>query len=598
MKYTAFKIQGYRAIEKAVVIDLSKAALVPLVGINECGKTTILQGIYCFDSINDSEYGGKHMKDTKNLYRTSESSPPLVTATIATSFAELARTYSDFVSENSNSEEEEDEAQQDTQAITEQRNPTLPKSIDAIREKFNGSISICRDLSAKKYEFVGIAWPTEFKKSVISDFAKYVVGQLPYILYNDDFMDRPPAKVKIPGSKPSRLTGWVAIYERLFNVTPGEYSLFSVVTEKDARRRDAILSDVEAHLNSTLAKAWKSFLLSKHGAVTVRLRLTLGSIDHELEVSVVEKIDGRDRFFDVIDRSKGFLWFFNFVMKLEFNPKVLDNSKGTVYLLDEPGSYLHNSAQQKLCKKLVDLSASHGSVIYCTHSHMLLDPLLIPLNQIHIVEKRSNKQILATPLPQTKTTAEATMALQPVHEALQISAFDYSAKGSSIVVVEGIYDKYAIECAIDLPAGTTILPGTSADSIVKNIQYLNGFEMRYVALWDNDAEGRSTHKKATQLFGIDEATKFDLLPLDGAGDRRMEEMFDPEDFIMLDTALGLRANASYERVIAGFYFANNALRKKLRSNLSSATKRRFTILEAVLQKRFAAGDSLKAKRQD
>ena len=43
-------------------------------------------------------------------------------------------------------------------------------------------------------------------------------------------------------------------------------------------------------------------------------------------------------------------------MKLEFNPKINGESKNTVYLLDEPGSYLHYTAQEKLCQKLVDVS--------------------------------------------------------------------------------------------------------------------------------------------------------------------------------------------------------------------------------------------------
>ncbi|MBL7951455.1 MAG: AAA family ATPase [Flavobacteriales bacterium] len=594
MKYTAFKIQGYRAIEKPVVVDLSKAALVPLVGINECGKTTILQGIYCFDSINDSEYGGKHMKDTKNLYRTSESTPPMITATIATSFAALADEYADFVEEESLEAETLD--QEESGVPAETAKAQFPANLNAIKSQFDGRIHIVRDLDSKKYDFVGIRWPSEFKKSIVGAFARYLVGRLPYILYNDDFMDRPPAKLKVPKARPSRLTGWLAIYERLFELTPEKYSLFTVGAETDQRRRDAILSDVEAHLNSTLTKAWKSFLLNKHGAVTIRLRFNPGETEHELEVSVVERIDGRERFFDVIDRSKGFLWFFNFVMKLEFNPKVLDNTKGTVYLLDEPGSYLHNSAQQKLCKKLVDLSDHHGSVIYCTHSHMLLDPQHIPLNHIHVVEKRSNKQILATPLPQAKTTKEATMALQPVLEALQISAFDYAAKGSSLVAVEGIYDKYAIECCVDLPENTTLLPGTSADSIIKNIQYLNGFEMRYVALWDNDSEGRKMYKKATDLFGQDEAKKFAVLPLEGLQKRRMEEMFEPEDLIMLDSELNLHANASYERVISGLYFASPTRRRILRAKLSTSTVRRFNILKDILAKHFQAGDDLRKAR--
>lgn len=56
MKYLSFTITNYRGISEPLTIDLQKSSLVPLIGINECGKTTILQAIYCFDYINDSFY--------------------------------------------------------------------------------------------------------------------------------------------------------------------------------------------------------------------------------------------------------------------------------------------------------------------------------------------------------------------------------------------------------------------------------------------------------------------------------------------------------------------------------------------------------------
>lgn len=82
MKYLAFEIQNYRAIEDSVTIDLTKNNLIPIVGINECGKTTILQAIYCFDFTNDSEYEGKHLKNTKNLYKTEDTKETIISAHI------------------------------------------------------------------------------------------------------------------------------------------------------------------------------------------------------------------------------------------------------------------------------------------------------------------------------------------------------------------------------------------------------------------------------------------------------------------------------------------------------------------------------------
>ena len=68
MRYLSFEISNYRAIKRLTVnLDMK---LLPIVGVNECGKTTILQAIYAFDHNNDAEYEGRHLKSIKNLYDT------------------------------------------------------------------------------------------------------------------------------------------------------------------------------------------------------------------------------------------------------------------------------------------------------------------------------------------------------------------------------------------------------------------------------------------------------------------------------------------------------------------------------------------------
>lgn len=70
MIYLSFIIRNYRAIKGPLKVNLKDKRLIPIVGINECGKTTILQAIYCFDYTNDKEYKGRHLQNIKNLYET------------------------------------------------------------------------------------------------------------------------------------------------------------------------------------------------------------------------------------------------------------------------------------------------------------------------------------------------------------------------------------------------------------------------------------------------------------------------------------------------------------------------------------------------
>jgi predicted ATP-dependent endonuclease of OLD family len=68
MRYLTFTIKNYRAITGPLEIDVNKKTLIPIIGINESGKTTILQAIFSFDYYNDEfNQEGRHLKDTTNL---------------------------------------------------------------------------------------------------------------------------------------------------------------------------------------------------------------------------------------------------------------------------------------------------------------------------------------------------------------------------------------------------------------------------------------------------------------------------------------------------------------------------------------------------
>jgi hypothetical protein len=126
-------------------------------------------------------------------------------------------------------------------------------------------------------------------------------------------------------------------------------------------------------LNTTIVEQWKEIRLEKDG-VNFKIEVEFDRSKNTLEFKLIEKVnDQDDRYFDIRQRSKGFYWFFNFVMRTEFNPKgSFGNEKGAIFLFDEPGAYLHVSMQNSLCKKLKLLSEKNV-VVYCTHSPELID---------------------------------------------------------------------------------------------------------------------------------------------------------------------------------------------------------------------------------
>ena len=503
MRYKSFEIENYRAIKDKVIIDLEKR-IIPLVGVNECGKTTILQAIFCFDHENDDEYEGKHLKDIKSLYETGSSFNAKITANIETSVDELDEIVSEIVTNYKSSHPdtaEEDFAEYDKLMSSSAKNDLF---------------SIVRDIGTKKYSFGSLF--TELSDETQDKLCKEIISYLPYILYNDDFMDRPQNEITISTSK-SRLSGWEAIFNRVFQSTDPSYSLNATINEPNSKIRSSIIADVEEFLNSSLTNEWTKFGPKKQKIST---SLELDVEKRCLKITIKDELNGKKRYFDISNRSKGFIWYYNFIMKIRFNPKYTYNAKDTVFLLDEPGSYLHEVAQSNLCEKLKDISDKEEIVVYCTHSPRLLSPDHIPINNVLIVDKSNNGQISVASLTTYKTTSKQNTALQPIYEALMVPEYECVKKDEKLLCVEGIYDKYSIEMFVDLPENCRVFPSVNANSIINNIQYFLAYQKPYIALWDNDTEGKKCRGIAKKNFGIIESENFLLLPEPkGKSKRRM-----------------------------------------------------------------------------
>ncbi|MCL1994844.1 MAG: ATP-binding protein [Defluviitaleaceae bacterium] len=568
MKITNFKIKNYRAISKELSIDLTRR-IIPLVGINECGKTTILQSIFCFDFNNDNLYDGRHLKNIDNLYSTAKSEPCKITA-------EISCTKEEY-----------------TQALINAKHK-LPTDTHILLQEYitqpQTTLQITRSIIGERKQYTSENFMRFNRFEEYNTVCQSFIEMLPCTLYNDDFTERPVNEIDL--TQPN--SDWYIIFNKVFQSANKDYNL-AELAKLDDRLRDSIIDDVETHLGKNLTDAWSNFSpfsdppAGRAGKIITKLKL----IENRLLISIKEENKAAPaNFFYVTDRSKGFIWYYNLIMKILFNPKPTAKQGETIFLLDEPGSYLHESAQTELCKKIQDISKTHGTVIFCTHSSKLLNPRYIPLNNVIIVEKQkivNRITINITPLParpaggliKNDTKSIKTTTLQPIYEALLLPEFQSSIATDKIIIVEGIYDMYSLHIFGGLSDDIKILPSTGASAIVSNISYFIAYQKQYVALWDNDKARISNKKKATQIFGIYESQNFITLPnLNNMPKVRMEEMIAEEDYDMIKTALSLPVGTAYEVMIASLFFAKETVKNAILSELSEKTVRNFFTLKS------------------
>jgi len=569
MRYKKFIIKAYKGISENLEVNFDKNSLLPIIGVNECGKTTILKGIFCFDYVNDAfDENVRHLQDIENLYKTKPDIPRVV-AEINVTNEELKTILNDI----------------------EKEGKILKSRITYYKRKLTGlgnvnSVIIERDLKERKYSIEISSWNDEDLNHII---ATEIVRNLPYILFFDDFRDTIDDKIEITGDK-EEPKGWLAIIQRLFKKTDSDFDVFDL-PNKDSRIRKTILAGINRTLETTLTSEWKNFKLEDKDALKIQIEYVEEGEEigkrHYLKFEVIE-IDekGVSHFFNVSDRSKGFFWFFNFVMKLEFNPKIVEGTEvDAVYLLDEPGSYLHASAQARLCKKLKQLS-EENSVIYCTHSHYLLDPETIPINSIKVAVKNTDKVgiNLESIYDFKGSVKDRKSAFQPIIDALQIKPFllDLTTKEKTIIV-EGIYDYYCFEMFKD-KNGVGFLPAANANSIRYFISLMIAWGINYNALWDNDIEGTTEKRKATDYFGDEEKKHFFCLPLVGRQKERiLQDLFVSNDLMMIREDLGIPTNSSFEKTILTLFYAPKAKRILILKRVSTKTRQNFRDVLDILK---------------
>lgn len=564
MRYLSFSVDNYRGISSPVTISLKKQSLYPVIGINESGKTTILHAVFAFDYFNDKlNDNGRHLKDVGSLYEVPPK-PPLVTAVVACTVSDLLKALISCGI---------------TQSISK-RHVSKHVKENEIELKITRTLSTMKPMGMR-YSVDGFKLP---KGATENDFARAVIRSLPYILFFDDFRDSIEDRIRIDAEQQPSPSGWLAIIEQLFKKTDEDFSVFQLHLLEE-RQQKSVLAKVSRHLNETLTREWQNFRLDDRNALQILVQYTS---DDEVEGGLgwikldIAETDakGDEHYFYLRDRSKGFYWFFNFVMKLEFNPKVIEGTNiGAVYLLDEPGSYLHSTAQRKLCRKLKSLSDGNA-VVYCTHSHYLLDPMVIPLSSIRIADKDDMGSVNLTSLYEHSAgLSDRKSALQPVIDALEITPFIADITSSKMVITEGIVDFYAY--SIFYPdQDVDFLPAQGAGAVGTLISLMIGWQIEFQALWDFDKDGKDAHKDALAIFGEEIGmSRFHMLPprrttSGKVGSKRiLQDLFAKDDIRTLKEELDLPRNTSFDKTISTWFYSD--CRDQLRDRLSTETQSNF-----------------------
>jgi predicted ATP-dependent endonuclease of OLD family len=153
-------------------------------------------------------------------------------------------------------------------------------------------------------------------------------------------------------------------------------------------------------------------------------------------------------------RSRGFIWFFSFLAWFSQQKKL---NIPLILLLDEPGLFLHASAQADLLRYIEAELKPYHQVIYTSHSPFMIDARHFERVRIVLdrtMERKESDEPLPVELQGTKVFTDVLEAdegsLFPLQGALAYDITQTLFVGPNSLIIEGVSDMFYIQGITDI----------------------------------------------------------------------------------------------------------------------------------------------------
>lgn len=529
MKFTKFEIKNYKGIDSAT-IELEGSGgynVSTLVGINESGKTSVLDAIYFFETDDETQAHTLIPKKHKLVF----DEPISVSATL------------EF--------DDDDETLIKEQAKSKfgyTINPGHKIKSVVITKCYRFENSVFKDAHVDyELKVVGRKKNSSVKKDTELDtnddklklIGKYIhENMVPRIVYYKNFLFNFPDKINLtpqPGEDNQQefYRGVVqdilhSIDSRL-NIKDSLLSRLKSTTAGDAEALKSTITKMGTQITQEVVTTWGQMfnwgnnkrIVVGHGADELTSpppppapegepQAEQPTKSYYLEISLEEGSEP----YRISERSLGFNWFFAFLLFTQFRKSRKADPGETLFLLDEPASNLHSTAQKKL-PEVFERLASSSKLIYSTHSHHLIKGNW--LENAYIVQNTAMQEpdkglefdttktnIKIYPYKQfVAKNPDQRSYFQPVLDALEYQPSDLEMV-PKVVIVEGKNDYYTFKYMNEtILAGAKInfYPGNGAGKNQAVIRLYEAWGMDYIVVLDSDTAGESAKKFYSEEIG-------------------------------------------------------------------------------------------------
>ena len=519
MRYIQFEIKNFKGI-KHLVLDLKtypQSEIFSLVGLNESGKTTILEAIRLLGQpiepdkahtmIHKSEVGGfdgdieiigilKLEKADKKFIR------------------DFLRKYDITIQKNI------DQIKMTRKYYFEKSQYQDDDRSGLFFEKLGLRVKGTNDTTYKSFD------DEESYRDIKSDMITNLIDKnyIPKILYFDNFLVDFPEKIyldtndsRILSDKNQRAYRYAI--EDVLNRINSEYNrrytisdICSKIKSNTPATRESLKKiklDMSRILNGIILGVWQERGLSSN-VRNKTFQVDLSSDDYGcfLSIMIIEENDP----FGISDRSAGFRWFFGFYLFTEFR-KSRKHEKGVyLFLFDEPASNLHPKAQIQFLKAFEGLiKTDNAMLIYSTHSHYLLDRRFVFVSSFVCRDRgihgdrltdSSNQDITAELYVKMDKKSSQQGDFQIILDTLEYIDNPFIETGN-VVFLEGKSDYWTFQWIKKIfleqkKYNFGFYPGTGVDHHDKIFREYLAHQRTFIAIFDGDDAGQGSKKRYTR----------------------------------------------------------------------------------------------------
>lgn len=513
MRFSAFRIENFKGIEKMEINLPSQGenSIYSLVGLNESGKTTILEAINYFIYKNES-------LDALDLDRYQ-----------ITDIHELVPihkrdNFNGFIKIQAELTLDEDDRYTIKEKLLEElinfKEVFIPDKVSFTQRYCfeNSKHNDSKDERLWTHGFEGVKKRSSKKKDLTNDEAlkvnEFIKDKIPNILYFPNFLFEFPERIYLEEKENPKYVFYQKIISDVLDSLNNDLDIDDHLILRmkskdptDKRNLNSVLNKMNRKLTEVIFSAWNSIFSKNIDNKEIKLEY---GVDNDkgayIEFYIQDNIDT----YRINERSLGFRWFFVFLLLTQF--RSFGNNRRSIFLLDEPASNLHPSAQSQLLQSFKKLNR----VIYTTHSHYMINPAwlentFVVKNDAIDYKNEENFNIKQTNIkifPYKKFAVEfpnQETYYQPILEVLDYKPSDLDLIPFG-VLLEGKSDFYFYRYFQDVLSNDDyefrFIPGTGSGNLDSIISLFLGWGKRFIVLLDSDKEGKKQKERYLDNYGL------------------------------------------------------------------------------------------------